>query len=282
MDKVCPLRILNRYLRDKNKAHNAFPIIDCDPTQKQITENYTKSDGKFVGIMLRWHIMILLNKRNFAELDELHKLKLLTMNDLTDSEYKNKYIGSYQKDFGISLYQLNNCYVDFSPYMHLSPFTVQVYTPIHRVYTLFRGLGLRHLVVLDANNKFVDGIITANNLSESSLEHVVNKLYAVFLDENVDTNVDDYICHRLHSMNQSAVCKKYKVSARFLTSSSINVVETNERTPSISNFSIAQNEKDMKLTLADDDQQQLEEINGDKNDIDNVNINQIRENSNVN
>ena len=256
---ICPLRILNRYLRDKTKIHNAFPIIDCEPN-KSIQENYTKKDGKFVGVMLRWHIMIILSKRNFAVMDKLPELKLLTLNDLTDSEYKNKYISSYQKDFGISLHELNHCYVDFSPYMHLSPFTVQIYTPIYRVYTLFRGLGLRHLIVLDSNNKFVAGIITAQNLSESALEHAVNSLNTKINNNEITNN--DYVCHRLQQMNQSKAIKKYQLSKRFISvdtflynnnNKSVPLPETLEneisttrleRSVSYQVFSIAKDEKD--------------------------------------
>eukprot|EP01083_Nonionella_stella_P000023 54_1 len=212
---ICPLRILNRYLRDKDKIHNAFPIIDCDPNSKQIRDNYSKNDGKFVGIMLRWHIMILLSKRNFGALDTLSELPVLSLNDLTDSEYKNKYIASYQKDFGISFSDLNTFYVDFSPYLHLTPFTVAPYTPVDRVYTLFRGLGLRHLVVLDENNKQIDGIITARNLSERALERAVNKIRKK--RDKYQLSQDDYVCHRLQQMNQSKICKKYKLIQRLNT-----------------------------------------------------------------
>ena len=226
---ICPLRILNRYLRDQNKIHNAFPIIDCDAASiqnmdKHKYKNYNKTDGKFVGIMLRWHIMIILSKRNFAPIDKLSSLQLLTGNDLTDSEYKNKYIENYQKDLYISLHELNTCYVDFGPYLHLSPFTVQSYTPIYRVYTLFRGLGLRHLIVLNSNNeKYIDGIITANNLNEAKLEHAVNKLYGKI--KNSQMSNQDYICRRLQQMNRSEVSKKYKLSKRFsLSDKSIPII----------------------------------------------------------
>ena len=262
---VCPLRIINRCLRDPTKIHNAFPIIDCEPT-KPTHENYTKEDGKFVGIMLRWHIMIILSKRNFDVMDRLPELELLTLDDLTDSAYKNKYIRSYQKDFGISKNELEHCYVDFSPYMHLSPFTVTTYTPIYRVYTLFRGLGLRHLVVLDTNNKYVDGIITCDNLKETELEEAVNNLNRKI--ERYKMRDKDYVGQRLQQMNQSKAIKKYKLSKRLRSIDTLNnyneysvaIPENdNEASPhshedphtpnKLVKFSIAKDSNDMKHTI---------------------------------
>eukprot|EP00008_Paramoeba_atlantica_P009645 CAMPEP_0201497812 /NCGR_PEP_ID=MMETSP0151_2-20130828/67937_1 /ASSEMBLY_ACC=CAM_ASM_000257 /TAXON_ID=200890 /ORGANISM="Paramoeba atlantica, Strain 621/1 / CCAP 1560/9" /LENGTH=106 /DNA_ID=CAMNT_0047888895 /DNA_START=94 /DNA_END=411 /DNA_ORIENTATION=- len=62
-------------------------------------------------------------------------------------------------------------YMDLSPYMQLSPYSVHPITLLARVFTLFRTMGLRHLTVVDENNEPV-GIITRKNLvylEESSL-----------------------------------------------------------------------------------------------------------------
>eukprot|EP00898_Chlorokybus_atmophyticus_P002860 jgi/Chlat1/3575/Chrsp234S03565 len=53
--------------------------------------------------------------------------------------------------------------VDIGPYMHISPVTVHPVVSAVRVYSLFRGLGLRHLAVVDLDNKVV-GIITRKDL----------------------------------------------------------------------------------------------------------------------
>ncbi len=248
-----------------HKCHNAFPIIDCEP-HKDITKSYDQKDGKFVGVMLRWHIMILLSKRNFAALDSLCELPLLSVNDLTDSEYKNRYIRSYQKQFGISLHELNHYFVDFSPYMHLSPFTVTSYAPIYRVYTLFRGLGLRHLIVLDSNNKFVDGIITAQDLCEVALETAVHKFnLKITRNKHRFASDNDYVCYRLQQMSQSKICQKYNISKRLTQSIDVSKVfglvsgeeeqkEEDSPSKSISKFSIATDDKDMQKQTVNDNE----------------------------
>ena len=47
--------------------------------------------------------------------------------------------------------------------MNVAPVTVSPLCPIARCYTLFRGMGIRHLPVVDDNNRVV-GIITRKEL----------------------------------------------------------------------------------------------------------------------
>jgi len=58
--------------------------------------------------------------------------------------------------------------MDLAPFMNISPLTVRAQTPLSRVFTLFRAMGLRHLVVQD-NLGAVVGIITRKDLA--SLVH---------------------------------------------------------------------------------------------------------------
>ena len=51
------------------------------------------------------------------------------------------------------------CWLDLRPYADTGPVTIQDCASIQRTYRVFRTLGLRHLVVVDAGNK-VRGIIT--------------------------------------------------------------------------------------------------------------------------
>ena len=76
-------------------------------------------------------------------------------------------------------------FLDLTPYMHLSPHTVRENTPIRRIYSLFRGLGLRHLMVTNAENELV-GMITAHELDEHHLEHLVEHT----IEENSHSDLD--------------------------------------------------------------------------------------------
>jgi len=54
-------------------------------------------------------------------------------------------------------------YIDLRPYMNPVPFTIRENSPLTRVFLLFRTMGLRHLVVVDIDNK-IQGMITRKNL----------------------------------------------------------------------------------------------------------------------
>ena len=61
------------------------------------------------------------------------------------------------------------CWLDLRPYADTGPVTIQDCASIQRTYRVFRTLGLRHLVVVDAGNK-VRGIITRKDLDHHTLE----------------------------------------------------------------------------------------------------------------
>ena len=99
--------------------------------------------------------------------------------------------------------------------MNLSPFTVRENTPLLRIYSLFRGLGLRHLMVTNAENEIV-GIITATELDEHHLEHKIQHIIPEhshndeekrkFATERMsflrgDDNDDDFYDNTLHSID---------------------------------------------------------------------------------
>ena len=61
------------------------------------------------------------------------------------------------------------CWLDLRPYADTGPVTIQDCASLQRTYRVFRTLGLRHLVVVDAGNK-VRGIITRKDLDHHTLE----------------------------------------------------------------------------------------------------------------
>merc|ERR1712129_87761 len=66
-------------------------------------------------------------------------------------------------------------FLDFGPYLNLSPFTAKGNTPVLRVYALFRKLGLRHLVVVGGGEEVI-GIITAKELDEHHLKKLAKRM----------------------------------------------------------------------------------------------------------
>ena len=59
--------------------------------------------------------------------------------------------------------------VDLKPYVDRSAFSVPATFSLQTTYSLFRSMGLRHIVVVDAFN-YVQGIITRHNLLEQNLQ----------------------------------------------------------------------------------------------------------------
>lgn len=93
----------------------------------------------------------------------------------------------------------SNCYLDLRPYMNSVPFVVKEKAPAMQAFRLFRGLGMRHLVVVCVNAGLqqvqpcsqgvvcvcvfcqvndvnrVRGVITRQNLTHHALEATWHK-----------------------------------------------------------------------------------------------------------
>lgn len=67
------------------------------------------------------------------------------------------------------------CFVDLRPYVNPTPYVIHVESTVQRAYTLFRGLGLRHLPVVNDNNDIV-GILTRHDLTEERLKTVSHRV----------------------------------------------------------------------------------------------------------
>ncbi|CAF1162359.1 unnamed protein product [Didymodactylos carnosus] len=61
-------------------------------------------------------------------------------------------------------------YIDLKPYMNTAPYTVTHRSTLPKIFSLFRGLGLRHLVVVNDHNEVV-GIITRKDLARFRIKH---------------------------------------------------------------------------------------------------------------
>lgn len=74
---------------------------------------------------------------------------------------------SYPRYFSLDEVDLNpedmNCTVDLRPFYNPSPYSVVSCTALPRMFSLFRALGLRHLVIINDSNEVV-GIVTRKDL----------------------------------------------------------------------------------------------------------------------
>jgi len=167
----------------RSTRHNGFPVVmditlmqnmddngeeDFNPRQSHRGSlRYTPPDAKkYVGLVLRNQLIILLQRRIFGPIDsfappDMHPAELI---------HETSHIS--HKDFTIALSrkipELNTLplveedydnYIDLRPYINLSSITISRYHSFTESYTLFRAQGLRHLVVVDEKN-CVAGMLT--------------------------------------------------------------------------------------------------------------------------
>jgi chloride channel 7 len=66
-------------------------------------------------------------------------------------------------------------WIDLRPYINAGPYVVHHNTSLARTYRLFRGMGLRHLCVVDFHNRVV-GMITRKDLADEELVARANEL----------------------------------------------------------------------------------------------------------
>ncbi|KAL5699798.1 hypothetical protein ACHQM5_030652 [Ranunculus cassubicifolius] len=152
----------------KMTGHNAFPVIDEPP--------FT-DEPELCGVVLRSHLLVLLNGKRFSK------------DRVVSGEETLKRFGAY--DFakagsgkGLKLQDLDieeeemEMYVDLHPITNTSPYTVVETMSLAKAAVLFRELGLRHLCVVPKTpgRPPVVGILTRHDFMP---EHIMG-LYPHF------------------------------------------------------------------------------------------------------
>eukprot|EP00633_Aureoumbra_lagunensis_P000819 CAMPEP_0197301608 /NCGR_PEP_ID=MMETSP0890-20130614/50508_1 /TAXON_ID=44058 ORGANISM="Aureoumbra lagunensis, Strain CCMP1510" /NCGR_SAMPLE_ID=MMETSP0890 /ASSEMBLY_ACC=CAM_ASM_000533 /LENGTH=414 /DNA_ID=CAMNT_0042780955 /DNA_START=1226 /DNA_END=2470 /DNA_ORIENTATION=- len=143
--------------------HESFPVVS-DP----------HGDRQLLGTVLRRTLCMVLYHRAFAppgeDPDGQTDLNTRSLSPLLSSAVFERAYPRYPKAEEIILSDTDrDCWLDLRPYADTSPFTVQDCASIQRTYFIFRTLGLRHLIVVDPDNK-VKGVITRKDLDEPTLE----------------------------------------------------------------------------------------------------------------
>ncbi|KAI1723101.1 voltage gated chloride channel domain-containing protein [Ditylenchus destructor] len=149
-------------LRSTN--HHGFPVvdrIDTPPTDLQYPDY-----GHLKGLILRSQLIVLLKKKHFT----------------LDYEGRHPASGSQPvsmipiAELGLSR-EDEQCWVNFKPFLHISPHRVPCNASLDSIFRLFRGLGLRFLLVVNDENK-LRGIITRKDIARFK-ERRVKKKYLV-------------------------------------------------------------------------------------------------------
>lgn len=120
----------------------------------------------FAGIILRKHLCVILNT---VQRDG-------DLSSLRYQDFESRY-PRYPKIESIRLTESQRSIrIDLSSFINRTPYVIQARAPVMRAFVLFRGLGLRHLCVVDELNRLV-GIVTRKNLTHGHLHKSFDRLF---------------------------------------------------------------------------------------------------------
>ncbi|XP_013398870.1 H(+)/Cl(-) exchange transporter 7-like [Lingula anatina] len=158
-------------LKDRKKRHSGFPVVEAIDGEKVKPKTY----GKLIGFMLRSQLTYLLREKGLSFSNGVATPKPFSLQDFMDAKSRNLPVESMLTD------EERECVLDLKPFMNPSPFSVAEIASLPKVFTLFRGLGLRHLIVVNDDNE-VKGIITRKDLAKYRTIDKKGKLNVVELD----------------------------------------------------------------------------------------------------
>ncbi|XP_034046161.1 H(+)/Cl(-) exchange transporter 7 isoform X2 [Thalassophryne amazonica] len=143
-------------LSNTSTNHNGFPVV--------VRVGSSDEPEKLCGLILRSQLIVLLKHKVFVELAQsrLYQRKL-QLKDFRDAYPRFPPIQSIHVS-----QDERECMMDLTEFMNPTPYTVPEETSLPRVFKLFRALGLRHLVVVDDENRVV-GLVTRKDLARYHL-----------------------------------------------------------------------------------------------------------------
>lgn len=122
----------------KVTRHNGFPVIDEPPFSES---------AELCGLVLRSHLLVLLNGKNFSKHRALMGSQILRKFHAFDFAKPGLGKGLKIEDLEITEEEME-MYVDLHPITNTSPYTVVETMSLAKAAILFRELGLRHLCVV--------------------------------------------------------------------------------------------------------------------------------------
>ncbi|KAH9618686.1 hypothetical protein KSS87_017160 [Heliosperma pusillum] len=144
----------------KNTTHNGFPVIELEDQSREI---------ELRGLILRAHLLIALKKKWFLE-----KPRKTEEREVRESFTA---IELAERDTDIDQIEISNdemkMYIDLSPFINKTPYTVTEDMSVAKAMMLFRQLALRHLLIVP-KYRFprvhpVKGILTRQDLMADNI-----------------------------------------------------------------------------------------------------------------
>lgn len=135
-----------------NSEHHGYPVVEgYDPENTDDPTHF----GLLKGFIVRHQLLTLLKKKVF-----LNPNIYLSNADFRESY--PRYITLKEIEITTEEREME---IDLRPYMHLSPYSLTENANLPRIFRLIRGLGLRHLVIVDDHNRVV-GMVTRIDIAK--------------------------------------------------------------------------------------------------------------------
>ncbi|XP_053323002.1 chloride channel protein C-like isoform X2 [Spea bombifrons] len=159
-----------------NTSYNGFPIVYSPELGQQEV---------FLGTITRLELYMLLSNPKVFQKPETNgidtavlKYQEVAVEKVPDEGQINSLLQMYSTDP-----QYQQLFINLEPYINKSAVSVQSHFSLQRTYVIFRTLGLRHLTVVDLQNRAV-GMITRKDLILLRLEKRLVKLDSGKLDSD--------------------------------------------------------------------------------------------------
>ncbi|KAM4706226.1 chloride channel protein C-like [Rhinophrynus dorsalis] len=156
-------------------SHNGFPVV------------YSPAPGKdevFLGTITRLELYMLLSNSQMFQTSRadncatVFRYEEVTVEKIPDEARMKRLLNKYSTDP-----QYQQLFINLEPYINKSAVSVQAHFSLQRTYVVFRTLGIRHLVVIDLQNRAV-GIITRKDLISLRLEKRLIQLDSAKMDSD--------------------------------------------------------------------------------------------------
>jgi chloride channel 7 len=141
-----------------SETHNGFPVVD-PPTSMD-----RRNHGTFRGLILRSQLIVMLQHKLFNETSETWSHRGDILKYFRDAYPRYPAIQQVHTSDEERRFTL-----DLRPIMNAASYTAQHNASMPRLFRLFRGLGLRHLVIVNDLNEVV-GMVTRKDLARYRVE----------------------------------------------------------------------------------------------------------------
>ena len=179
-EKVHKLSDIVQTLQDFE--YNGFPVVDkvvAESPRVPTRHGRTYSaGGRYMGTILRHQLVVILKHKGWGELladgDGETTQRVVPAEAFVTTFPHRENISDVAKHLPTRP-EMDNLWIDLRPYMNFNTYTLTPQTTLSRAYTMFRGLGLRHVMIMNESSNVI-GMITRKEISEFRVEELEHEL----------------------------------------------------------------------------------------------------------